>query len=106
MNLKEIYDRDDVSWRLLSSTGNGFRIDYENLRSRYLSMTKEYDKSTKRNIIRSRIEDIRNIQKEIIKMYSFCKTASQDTETEEFMKLLKLMSNNCKEMITELERLI
>lgn len=103
MRFDEIYDPDDIIWRTKHG-GNSFYVSYEELRRRYISLTTKYDKSTSQNIVKSRIKDLHNIQKEISEMLTFCKNSAQDTETEEFMKSLKLMYHSCKSMIEDLKK--
>lgn len=106
MRINEIYDRDDVFWRTISATGNSFYVDFEDLRKRYIQLSSNYDKSTSMQSVKNRIEDFNNMIEEIQKMIKFCKNSYDDTETEEFLKSLKLMYGSCKTMIEDLEKFL
>ena len=63
-----------------------------------------YDNSTNVNIIGNNLKDLSSMKKEVQKMYKFCNNSNQDTETEEFLRQLKLMHNDCISMIEDLKR--
>lgn len=106
MRLNEIDNKDDSFWKMTSRNNNSFYVDYEDLKKRYMILSSSHDKSTTQSIVANNIKDLDNMKKEISNMYKFCKNSSQDTETEEFMKQLKLMYNGCKDMIRDLERFL
>jgi len=106
MRLKEIQDSDDSIWKLISPKGNSFYIDYEKLKRKHMLLSSSYDNSTDMGSVKDTIEELKIMIKSIRDMNKFCRNSQPDTETEEFMKGLKLMYNSCKTMIEELGRFL
>ena len=103
MRINEIQQLDDTAW-IMAGNGKSFHEDFENLKKRHALLSQEYDKSTDRGEINSKIDATAGMVKEIRKMHTFCKNSSQDTETEELLKSLRLMYDDCKLMTEELRK--
>jgi adenylate kinase family enzyme len=104
MKIKEIDSSDEMAWKTM--TGNSLYNDYENLNKRYNIISDEYENSTQLNVVKQRLDILEKMKEEILKMYKFCKISKFDSETEEFIRKLKLMHAECRIMIEELERFL
>jgi len=106
MRIDEIQDADDTFWVTISPTGERFRVEYEKLKRKHMLLSSNYDSSTLRNVVEDNVDDLKNMSRKIGSMFKFCKNSYQDTETKEFLQGLKLMYNDCRLMIEELEKFL